>query len=42
MSSIEDRYKLIEDCYDDVVRYLRKFDLGDDYNDAVQDTFVEA
>lgn len=42
MSSIEERFKLIEDCYDDVARYLKKFDLGEDYSDAVQDTFVEA
>ncbi len=42
MSLIEDRYKLIEDCYEDVVSYLRAFGLEDELEDAVQDTFVEA
>ena len=37
------RYTLIEECYIDVVRYLKAFDLSDDdLQDAIQDTFVEA
>ena len=37
------RYTLIEECYVDVVRYLKAFDLSDDdLQDAIQDTFVEA
>ena len=37
------RYTMIEECYVDVVRYLRAFDLSEeDLQDAIQDTFVEA
>ena len=43
MSKIEERYKLIEGCYIDVVKYLKKFKLEEDaFAEAVQDTFVEA
>ena len=43
MSSIEERYKLIENTYIDVVKYLRKFNLSRaDFEDAVQDTMTDA
>lgn len=43
MSDLNTRYKLIEDCYLDVVRYLRRFNLSKaDLEDAIQDTMTDA
>lgn len=39
----KDRYKLIEECYNDVERYLNAFDLPQAcIDEAIQETFVEA